>query len=89
MSGGLNLELPGELVDEIARRVAERIGAERGPEPWVGVAQAAVHLDCKPQRIYDLVHRQDESRIPHRKEGGRLLFKLSELDRWVEQGRTR
>lgn len=89
MSSALNLELPDALVDELARRVADLIGAQSGPEPWVGVAQAAAHLDCKPQRIYDLVHRQDETRIPHRKEGGRLLFKLSELDHWVERGHTR
>lgn len=91
MSSGLNLELPDEFVADLARRVADMIGDRSGPgpEPWVGVAQAAAHLDCKPQRVYDLVHRQDETRIPHRKEGGRLLFKRSELDRWVEQGRTR
>ncbi len=88
MSDSLQLELPDELVDELARRVAERIGAPSGPEPWVGVSEAAAHLSCKPQRIYDLVHRQDETRIPHRKEGGRLLFKLSELDRWLERGRA-
>jgi Helix-turn-helix domain len=87
VSVGLNLELPEGLVDELAQLVAERIGTQGGPERWVGVAKAADHLDCKPQRIYDLVHRQDETRIPHRKEGGRLLFKLSELDRWVERGR--
>lgn len=76
------------LVEAIARRAAE-IVTERlahEPEPWVGVREAAAHLACKPQRIYDLVHRKDETRIPHRKEGGRLLFKLSQLDRWVEEG---
>jgi hypothetical protein len=72
-----------------SRRVAEMLGDRGGPERWVGVAEAAAHLSCKPQRIYDRVHRQDETRIPHRKEGGRLLFKLSELDRWVEQGHAR
>lgn len=84
---GLSLEVPEELVEQIARRVAEMLGDRGGrPEPWVGVSDAAAHLSCKPQRIYDLVHRQDETRVPHRKEGSRLLFKLSELDRWVEQG---
>lgn len=86
MSSGLNLELPEELVDELASRVAEKLGTPASAEPWVGVPHAAAHLNCKPQRIYDLVHRQDETRIPHRKEGSRLLFKLSQLDRWVEQG---
>ena len=89
MSTGLNVELPEQLVAELARRVADMLGTSSGPERWVGVAEAAEHVSCKPQRIYDLVHRQDETRIPHRKEGGRLLFKLSELDRWIEQGPAR
>jgi excisionase family DNA binding protein len=38
-------------------------------------------LACKRQRIYDLVSRRT---IPHRKEGSRLLFKLSHLDAWIE-----
>ena len=76
------------FIEAIARRAAEIVAERlaREPEPWVGVREAAAHLACKPQRIYDLVHRKDETRIPHRKEGGRLLFKLSHLDRWVEDG---
>ena len=76
------------FVEAIARRAAEIVTERlaREPEPRVGVREAAAHLACKPQRIYDLVHRKDETRIPHRKEGGRLLFKLSQLDRWVEDG---
>ena len=27
-----------------------------------------------------------QRRIPHRKEGARLLFKLSHLDAWIEGG---
>lgn len=46
-------------------------------EPWVRVDVAASHLACKRRRIYDLVGRRT---IPHRKEGTRLLFKLSHLD---------
>jgi len=48
--------------------------------------EAARHLGCKRQRIYDLVARRQASAIPHRKEGARLLFRLSELDRWIERG---
>ncbi len=48
--------------------------------------EAAAHLGCKPQRIYDLVCRRASSGIPHAKEGGRLLFKLSQLDRWIASG---
>jgi excisionase family DNA binding protein len=59
------------------------VGEPAGPEPWIGVADAATHLGCKRQRIYDLVGRRT---IPHRKEGTRLLFKLSHLDAWIEGG---
>lgn len=88
MSEQLSFQAPDDWLETITARVAELLAARPGqtPEPWVGVREAAAHLGCKRQRIYDLVHRKDESRIPHRKEGGRLLFKLSQLDRWIERG---
>lgn len=88
VTASFSLEAPDGLVEAIAARAAEIVAAQltSAPEPWVGVHEAARHLGCKPQRIYDLVHRKDETRIPHRKEGGRLVFKLSVLDRWVEGG---
>ena len=61
-------------------RLRELIG-ESGPERWVGVREAAEHIGAKPQRIYDLVHQRA---IPHRKDGSRLLFRLSELDDWLD-----
>ena len=80
----VTIAVPETLVELVADRAAERLGA-RPPavEPWVGVDQAAEHLACKRQRIYDLVSRRT---IPHRKEGSRLLFKLSHLDAWIESG---
>lgn len=53
------------------------------------MADAARHLGCKPRRIYDLTSRRDLGRIPHRKEGRRLLFRLSEIDRWLDWGQAR
>lgn len=52
------------------------------PEPWVGVEKVAEHLDCEPQRIYNL---KSEGRIPYHKDGSRLLFRLSEIDTWLRQ----
>lgn len=76
------------LFEALVAQVAERLGprAEPAAEPWVGVVQAAAHLGCKPQRVYDLVSRRATSGIPHRKEGGRLVFRLSQLDRWIDSG---
>jgi excisionase family DNA binding protein len=78
------ITLPPHVVDVIVDRAVERLAA-RHPvaEPWVGVDAAAAHLSCRRQRIYDLVAQR---RIPHRKEGARLLFKLSHLDAWIEGG---
>jgi excisionase family DNA binding protein len=75
------------LLDELAAdpaavdRLRELVDAG-APEPWVGVAQAAEHLGCKPQRIYNLVA---DRAIPFRKDGSRLLFRRSELDAWLER----
>lgn len=84
-ASALTFELPPELVELVAERAAELV-AERhepkGSEPWIGVEQAADHLACKPHRIYSLVHRRA---IPYRKDGSRLLFRRSELDRWLDQ----
>ena len=87
-SEGLALVLSPSVLEALAGQVAERLTSRSGTavEPWVGVAEAARHLGCKPQRIYDLVSRRAASGIPHRKEGGRLLFRLTQLDRWLDSG---
>jgi excisionase family DNA binding protein len=80
----VSIPLPAELLDVLVERTAARLRASAFvAEPWVGVDVAASHLACKRQRIYDLVSRRT---IPHRKEGTRLLFKLSHLDAWIEGG---
>ena len=78
----LELHLDDRDLEHLAELVAERLGAAgAAPEPWVGVPEAAAHLACKPQRIYNLVHARA---IPHRKDGSRVLLRLSELDRWLD-----
>lgn len=53
------------------------------PESWVDVNAVAEHLACRRQRIYTLVN---ERRIPVHRDGSRLLFRLSEIDRWLTDG---
>ena len=79
MSGELHIAVPDELVDEITERVARRLRAPEC-EPWVGVERAAEHLGCPRQRIYHLTAARA---IPFRKDGARVLFRLSELDAWL------
>jgi excisionase family DNA binding protein len=83
-----SLAVPDELIDAIADEAARRVAAreDRQPESWVSADRAASHLACSRQRIYDLVHARTVSGIPFRKDGPRLLFRLSELDAWLADG---
>lgn len=51
--------------------------------PWLDAEEAAAHLRCGKRRVYDLVQ---QGRIPHRREGARLLFRADELDAWLDSG---
>ncbi|MCW3001933.1 MAG: helix-turn-helix protein [Conexibacter sp.] len=86
---GLVLTVPPHVLDVLVERVVHRLESSVpvGAEPWVGVEDAARHLGCRRQRIYDLVSRRGRHGIPHRKDGARLLFRLSEIDAWLEPGR--
>lgn len=81
----LTLHLPDELVERVAVRAAELVAERNGqaPDSWLSVAEAAEHLRCTTSRIYSLVSAR---RIPHEKDGSRVLFRRSTLDAWVEQG---
>jgi hypothetical protein len=84
----ITIALPHAVLDIIVERAVEQVAARVRPasEPWVGVEEVAAHLACRRQRVYDLVCRRHATGIPHRKEGARLLFKLSQIDRWIESG---
>jgi excisionase family DNA binding protein len=88
--GGVALVIPPSLIDALARRTAALIlGAleERScanPSPYLTVSDAARYLGWPRERIYKLTAAKA---IPHFKHGGRLLFRPSELDRWMEEHR--
>jgi len=52
-------------------------------EKWVGVDDVAAHLGVARDSIYRWVEKR---RLPARKVGRLLRFKLSEVDAWVEAG---
>jgi excisionase family DNA binding protein len=88
MGGGVSIELPPELVEAIARRVAA-ILADRQQEAESGfldVAGAAEFLACPASRIYSLVSAK---RIPVHRDGSRLLFDRAELRAFVHNGGAR
>lgn len=63
--------------------LADALATRLQPSPWLDAAEAAVRLRCKKRRVYDLVQ---QNRIPHRREGARLLFRADELDAWLDSG---
>jgi excisionase family DNA binding protein len=79
------LTLTPDALKAIAAEVAALIARERPnePEPWIDAIAAAAHLSCDRRRIYDLKNQQ---RVPYVLDGRRLLFRRSDLDRFLESG---
>ena len=80
----LTVNFPDELIERVAERAAELV-AERAAEPigFLDVAGAAEFLSCPTSRIYSLVSAR---RIPHHRDGSRLLFDCAELREFVHNG---
>jgi excisionase family DNA binding protein len=82
----LTVALTAEQLDGIALRVAAILADQQPAQAssaWLDVEQAAAHLACPKSRLYALV---SAGRIPHCKDGSRLLFNRAELDKWVRGG---
>lgn len=57
------------------------------PTDEIGGLDLAVKITGLARRtIYKLTHRRE---IPHRRVGGRLYFRRSELEAWIDAGRRR
>lgn len=57
------------------------------PSDSIGGLDLAVEITGLARRtIYKLTHRRE---IPHRRVGGRLYFRRSELEQWIDAGRRR
>ncbi len=83
----LVLGLPPNLVEEIARRAAELVAEQETADVgYLDVDGAANFLACPKSRIYGLVSAK---RIPHHKDGSRLLFDRAELRAYVAAGGAR
>jgi hypothetical protein len=79
------LELPPELVSQLARQVAELLDeSQRGEDGWLrGAEKIAAYIDCKPDRVYAL---SSAKRIPVHHDGSALIARRSELDAWIRNG---
>ena len=57
------------------------------PADEIGGLELAVKITGLARRtIYKLTHRRE---IPHRRVGGRLYFRRSELEQWIDAGRRK
>lgn len=85
MTQALAITLPDELVEAIAARAAELLATRATEEPagYLDVAGAADFLACPTSRVYALVSAK---RIPHHRDGSRLLFDRAELRDFVNNG---
>jgi excisionase family DNA binding protein len=81
----LTLVVPPELVDAVVERVLERLSASQPPAivGFLDVQGAADFLACPKSRIYALV---SAGRLPHYRDGSRLLFDREELRAYVRNG---
>jgi excisionase family DNA binding protein len=84
----LTLALSDEALELIAHRVADLLADRDGGEPagYLDVVGAADFLACPLSRIYALVSAK---RIPHHRDGSRLLFDRAELRDYVHRGGAR
>ncbi len=83
--GALLLDVPREMVEQIAERVVEIMAEHEAlaASPWLTVTETADYLRCPTSRVYALT---SAGRIPHVKDGSRTLFNRGELDAWLRAG---
>lgn len=84
---GIRALLPPEAVEAIAERAAELLAERAALTPadqgFIDVDGASHYLACPKSRVYSLVSAR---RIPHHRDGSRLLFDRQELHAWVLAG---
>jgi len=69
-------------VERIALRIAELMAKQEG-SPWLNTVGAAEYMACPRSRIAKLTMTGE---LPSYKEGGRRLYKRSELDVFIADG---
>jgi excisionase family DNA binding protein len=90
-SPALSIDFPAEILEQVATRAAEIVVDRQAleadqPSGYLDVEGAAEFLACPKSRIYSLV---SAGRIPHHRDGTRLLFDRGELREYVDNGGAR
>ena len=79
----MTLQLPAELVEAIAQRVAEILAPRLeapAASPYMSIGEAAEHARCLKQRIYDL---RSAGVLTKYGDGSRALVLRAELDEYL------
>jgi excisionase family DNA binding protein len=82
----VEMKLPEEMIEAIATRAAQLVAERNGAgesDGFLDVDGAAAYLACPKSRIYSLVSAR---RLPHHRDGSRLLFDRAELREYVRDG---
>jgi excisionase family DNA binding protein len=79
-AGGTSVTFAPEVFGALSEAVAEALDRS-SRSPWLNAESAARYLDVAPKRIRNLTAAGE---IPHRKQGGRVLYHRDELDRWLD-----
>lgn len=58
---------------------------ERDAEKWVSLEEIAEHMGLSKDTIRNYIKKQ---RIPYYKIGKQYKFKISEIDTWIESGKS-
>jgi excisionase family DNA binding protein len=83
MSVELRVELPDDVLEELARRAAELVRDELGEQlrerkPWLTLAEAGERLGCSPDAVRMRARR---GRLEHRYQGRRMYVSAEAVDR--------
>ena len=74
------LELPDDLVEAVAERVAGILDERMARQRWAEIEATAQYLGVSVRRVRELRERG----MPAKRVGRRLLFDLREVDAWLE-----
>lgn len=75
-------ELDDQALAELAAKLTPYLtGDKDNGDRWLNATQAATHLACSRDRVYDLVQLQ---KLPARRDGRRLLLRQKDLDAYLE-----
>src|SRR4051812_11295233 len=80
----LALEISSDFIERIVDAVVERLRSEQTPATrWLcGAHAAAEYLDWPVARV-----SKNLRRLPHARDGRRLMFNTAELDQYIAQQR--